>query len=434
MASIATDKRGYRRILWVDGDGSRRAVRIGKAPMKMAQQFKTRIEHLQFAKASGTSPDLETARWLVGIDTRLVNRLAAHGLCCPRESALLGSFLEVYISSRHDVKQSTLTVWGHTKRTLLEFFGADRPLSSITPGHADEWRLALAKTLADNTVRRRCGIAKQFFRAAVRKGLIDRNPFADLKSTVGGNQSREFFVTREMAACPDWQWRLLFALSRYGGLRCPSEHLALTWDDIDWARSRMLVRSPKTEHHVGGESRWVPIFPELRPYIDEAWAAAPKSSVYLITRYREATVNLRTHLLRIIRRAGLKPWPKLLHNLRATRETELAESFPMHVVCAWIGNSQLVAKEHYLQVTDAHFEAAVISGCDCRNLPERVETERPFKPDVAQKAAQQAAARSSTALDCAPTESANTREYCNSRALVGMEVGAEGLEPPTSTL
>ena len=36
-----------------------------------------------------------------------------------------------------------------------------------------------------------------------------------------------------LKACPDAQWKLLFALSRYGGLRCPSEHLALTWGDID---------------------------------------------------------------------------------------------------------------------------------------------------------------------------------------------------------
>jgi hypothetical protein len=34
------------------------------------------------------------------------------------------------------------------------------------------------------------------------------------------------------------------------------------------------------------------------------------------------------------------------------RETELAESFPMHVVCEWIGNSAAIAAKHYLQVTD----------------------------------------------------------------------------------
>ena len=30
----------------------------------------------------------------------------------------------------------------------------------------------------------------------------------------------------------------------------------------------------------------------------------------------------------------------------------------MHVVCAWIGNSQNVAAKHYLQVTDEHYASA----------------------------------------------------------------------------
>lgn len=52
------------------------------------------------------------------------------------------------------------------------------------------------------------------------------------------------------------------------------------------------------------------------------------------------------------------PWPKLWQNLRATWETELAESFPSHVVCSWIGNSIQVAAKHYLQVTEDHFASA----------------------------------------------------------------------------
>src|SRR5262249_54248496 len=59
---------------------------------------------------------------------------------------------------------------------------------------------------------------------------------------------------------------------------------------------------------------------------------------------------------------GLTPWPKLFHNLRSTRQTELAAEFPLHVVCAWIGNKQAVAAEHYLQVTDADFRRAAKSG------------------------------------------------------------------------
>jgi len=60
-----------------------------------------------------------------------------------------------------------------------------------------------------------------------------------------------------------------------------------------------------------------------------------------------------------VRRAGYEPWPKLFQNLRSTRETELAEQFPLHGVTAWIGNSERVAARHYLQLTDAHFRHAV---------------------------------------------------------------------------
>jgi integrase len=96
---------------------------------------------------------------------------------------------------------------------------------------------------------RRCGIAKQSFRAALRKRLIVENPFADMKGiSVQQNPERQYFIPRQDAqkvidACPDSQWRLLFALSRYGGLRCPSEHLALRWCDVDWEENRHRPQS-----------------------------------------------------------------------------------------------------------------------------------------------------------------------------------------------
>jgi len=177
------------------------------------------------------------------------------------------------------------------------------------------------------------------------------------------NETRKHFVSREdaqkvLAACPDTEWQLIFALSRYAGLRCPSEHLSLKWDDIDWERSRVFVHSPKKEHLECGGDRWVPIFPELRPYLEVAFELAEPGTVFVINRYRDANTNLRTQMLRIIKRAGLKPWPKLFQNLRATRDTELAAQYPMHVVCAWIGNTELIAAKHYLQVTDDDFQRA----------------------------------------------------------------------------
>ena len=365
MASVVSDPRGRKRIQFVAGDGSRKTVRVGRATVRQAESIKGKIEQLALAATGITGViDDETASWLTGLDNTMYDKLAAVGLVGRRESTRLRAFLEAYVKERCDVKGGTVIVYRQVGSNLTDFFGDDRPLRQITPGEADQWRLYLVGLgLADNTVRRRCGVAKQFFRAAMRRKLVSSNPFEDLKAAVQGNPQRFYFITQAEAqkvldACPDAQWRLLFALSRYGGLRCPSEHLGLTWRDIDWDKGRMLVRSPKTAHHAGHESRIVPLFPELLPYLREAFEEAEPGSEYVITRYRTAGCNLRTQLKRIIAKAGLKCWPKLFQNLRSTRETELAERWPEHVVCAWIGNSKAVAREHYLQVTEEHFERA----------------------------------------------------------------------------
>ncbi|MCA9188301.1 MAG: site-specific integrase, partial [Planctomycetales bacterium] len=249
---------------------------------------------------------------------------------------------------------------------------------------------------------------------AFERELIASNPFAGMESSTRGNRERDFFVTHEMAtkvldACPDREWRLLFAFSRYGGLRCPSEHLGVKVDDVDWERGRLRVTSPKTEHHDGKAYRWIPIFPELKPFLQECWEAAEPGQEYLITRYRSSNANLRTQLTKIIKRAGLEPWPKLFQNLRSTRQTELEESHPSHVVCAWIGNSRDVAKKHYLQVTDEHFERAAS------------EVERaPFvASETLQPAANGNCVTEKTAISCGKLQ-------CDTKM-----VGRTGLEPVT---
>ena len=364
MASISKDPTGNRSIQFVGRDRKRRTIRLGKCSQRQAEAVKVHVERLVHASLTGHPVDPDTARWLTGIDTTLADRLAGVELVPRRDASTLAAFIDSYIAMRTDVKPRTRELYEQTRRSLLEFFDADLHLAKITPGDADAWRLFLTEQkLAENTIRRRCGRAKQFFKAAVRKKLIPENPFIDLKSNVLGNAERFYFVTRDEAekvleACPDAEWRLIFALSRYGGLRCPSEHLALRWSDVNWEHGRILVSSPKTEHLPGGESRLVPLFPELRTHLEAAFEQASPGTEFVVTRYRDVDKNLRTQLHRIIGRAGLKPWPKVFQNLRSTRETELAEEFPLHVVCQWIGNSTPVAARHYLQVTCDHFERA----------------------------------------------------------------------------
>jgi hypothetical protein len=63
----------------------------------------------------------------------------------------------------------------------------------------------------------------------------------------------------------------------------------------------------------------------------------------------DARVNQRTGLRRFIVRAGLSVWPKLFHNLRSSRETELLSVYPVADVCRWFGHSPAVAARFYAQ-------------------------------------------------------------------------------------
>ena len=71
--------------------------------------------------------------------------------------------------------------------------------------------------------------------AASKRRIVASNPFGEMKGiAVQANKAREYFLSRADAAkvleaCPDAQWRLIVALCRYGGLRCPTEVLRLTW-------------------------------------------------------------------------------------------------------------------------------------------------------------------------------------------------------------
>ncbi len=373
MASIARDANGCKRIQFVQADGSRPAIRLGKVTQRDAESFKIKLESLLSAKLMGNSPDRETSLWLSTLDDDLHSKLAAHELIEPRQSkdsapVTVTEFVDQYIAKRVGAKSSTLIVYGRCRNLLAKFFKTTR-LNEVTVAAAKDfvrWMKAKTKPLAENTARRMTGFARQFFNDAVERELIGKNPFLarDIKVSIRGNAERFHFVSRDDAvkvleACPDAQWRLIFALSRFGGLRCPSEHLALTWGDVDWSHNRIRVPSPKTEHHEGKGERMLPLFPELRPHLEAAFDEAPEGTEFVITRYRDATQNMRTQFNKIVRRAGLTPWDKPFHNLRATRQTELSDEFPEHVVCQWLGNSQAVATKHYLHTTDEHFERAI---------------------------------------------------------------------------
>ncbi len=401
MASVSTEqKTKLRKVQFTGLDEKRRTLRLGKCSEKFAIAVADHVEEIINQALMPSRPLARaTAEWLADMPPKVEKKLVAVGLIHPRDESktiTLGEFLDAYLARRSDVKVGTAVFYGHTKRNLIDVFGSDRPLGSITPADADDFRRHLQtpvadippakkgekplkrKALAAATVARRCSLARTFFKDAVRRKLIAENPFDDVVGGPSHNSARQriidqAIIAKVIDACPNAEWRLLVGLSRFGGLRVPSEPCSMRWRDIDWSGNRMTVHSPKTEHHTGKAERVVPIFPELRPYLDEVFDAASNgfeqtvnADEWILPGFRSKAanagnwrgVNLRTQFLKIIKRAGLTPWPRLWHNLRASRQTELEEQFPSHVVCVWLGNSEAIARKHYLQVREVDFQKA----------------------------------------------------------------------------
>ena len=101
------------------------------------------------------------------------------------------------------------------------------------------------------------------------------------------------------------------------------------------------------------------MFPRLREELEAQWDISGNSDCpYVIDRYRDTAANMRTHLRRIIFRAGLPEWERTFQNLRSSASTDIEAEFGGVAESEWVGHSERTARRHYLQVTDALFQRA----------------------------------------------------------------------------
>lgn len=357
-----------RTIYFTDRAGRRKAIRLGRVTASIEAAVREHVTYLRVAALNGRPVPAVTLDWLASIGDRLYRRLSHVHLVPPREVSIelckLKSFCDSYLKRRSDLKGRTRINMEQAAGKLVGYFGRERDLRTITRGEAKDWHRNLRQSLAAATVATHTKKARQIFDDAMDRRLISDNPFRAVKAGRQDNPDRAVPVSvatvlQAIGACPDSEWRLIFALARFAALRIPSELLPLKWTDVDWGgggrAARMRVSSPKTAH-CGKSFRIVPISPLLMPYLREAFELAPAGTMHVIRLHRGE--NLRTMAEKIIRRAGLKQWPRLFQNLRASMETDWATTHPLHVACAWAGNTEVVAKRHYLQVTEEHFARA----------------------------------------------------------------------------
>ena len=374
MASICTDAGGLRRIAFVDAQGRRRSLRLGRISKKDVEWMLPRVQALINCTKSTRPPTPELMKWVAELPPKTQQKLKKLGLIdAASMTVTLGELVEKFIALQ-DVKPATLAAYRQTTGSLLDVLGEGTPIVKITTADADRWRKAQASSgLAPATVAKRTIVAKNIFNRAVHWKMISSSPFAHLKSGNQRNPARIHYVDKAaidamLAACPNNEWRAIIGLARYAGLRCPSEITALRWEDVDWKKRSLTVRSPKTERHTGHEVRVVPIDRvNLREILAAHYAESSGKGLVFPCLQRNYT-GCYMRLRRIVEQAGLERWPRLVQNLRASCAIDWAQSNPGKDTAEWAGHSLAVAMAHYLAASDKNFQA--VAGTDSWTPPE----------------------------------------------------------------
>lgn len=225
----------------------------------------------------------------------------------------------------------------------LETHFGDVSISAVDPGGAADFIAGM--DVAATTRARKARMCRSIFKRAVNEGVLKANPFASEKVTAKA-ADREWptldapVMDKILAACPNEQWRLLFGLCRYAGLRS-GEARALGWDQI--GDTCITLIAPKT-----GKRRQVPIEERMAAMLVSTIRTPPGPCYRL-----PGTGHGLSHGASvIINRAGLS-YPKPLHSLRKACAREWRRAYGESVAALALGHSVTTAAAYYDQLSPA---------------------------------------------------------------------------------
>ena len=393
MASLRKRMRGGSLMFEIDFrvNGHRKTIPLGaKYTQKTATDLKGIVETLLHHTNNGNSIlDKRTSAWIESTSEEIREKLASAGLIAIPHSHTLkelwDSFLEHKTLEQRtgQIKEATVIHYGVTRNHFFTSFKETTLLTDLSKETLIRWKTELLKQFSQATVAGQLKHTKSAFTWAVNQGWIEKSPLDGIGRGSFVNREKDRLVTMAeyhqlLDSCPCQDWRVIIALVRIGGLRCPSEVVRLRWEDVNWEHNKFYVRSPKTARYAGKEGRWVPIFDGLKEELETSFfSSESEGKEFVINRYRQPEQNLRTTFNKILKRAGLLGMPRPFDNMRMTRANEVYNRWGAFKESQWIGHSGRVRMDHYMMLADDDFlnvsEAGNFSATKPKRQPNETE-------------------------------------------------------------
>lgn len=337
--------------------------------------------------------------------------------------------------NRANRRASTRETYTNTIARLIEHFGADRDVASITPREAERFLAAQKRRTKHESDKPLSGwsrdqirrTARAIFRTAMAWGAATENPFAAIrgeKLTLGRwHRVRPHEYRALLDVAPDLRWKAFYALAYTTGLRS-GELSNLTWNDIDFERRCVVVaardatddmppfavkdhesrRVPLTRHAIDILTAWQAEAPEAVPYVfltadryervRRRWQEMAKAGKADGWKPRFMLNDLNATFKKHVKRAGIKPTPELtFHTLRKSCCQNWADHLPMNVTKEFMGHADIMTTAKYYSQVDAEHEerAAAIDdllegpapGCPGRRRAKQTDAKLTSEADYA---------------------------------------------------
>ncbi len=375
--------------LQFSADKKRRTLYLGAIRESAANKVQNRIDDILLDVNLKNRLSEESQRWILESDIKLVEKLESWGMLVTApelwtqklrlarpelfesDKITARKFCDWYVLQRKsDCEDSTIRKISSSLNQLIEYcteFESVESVEDITPELAFRYQLKRRETKAEATVGKDIKIAKTAFTFGMKAGKVASNPFKELKAGSDVNLDGQHIMPvsdyeKLINATNDSDWRVIIALARLGGLRCPSELANLKWTDINWAAKTIRVTSPKTKRY-GKAERIIPLFSRLDEALSDHWELTGDKSEYVITKeqLRRRGTSLSQRFQRFREAAGIPHFANPFRNMRLSAANDVSRLpgiTPKNIV-DWFGHDMKTALKHYHRTTRQDIQQAV---------------------------------------------------------------------------
>ena len=294
---------------------------------------------------------------------------------------------DAYMKSpmRRDLAPATMTGKEQVMRVFVRYMNQVFPevteLRHITRYHTEHYLDFLRKETSSSTYNNRLCVLREIYRTLMDKAGAKKNPWDGFPLRADDSHTRRELTIEELARLVDmasregFEWRTLFGIAMYTGLRL-GDCCKLTWSEVDIVRSVIQKIPEKTKKYRKGRPITVPIHKVLADLLMQTPIEARTGYVLpTIGEWASSGVNgmskVHHRINKIFKNAGIvmsvtiegrkhKAPEASFHSLRHTFVSMSANAgVPLHIVQAIVGHESTAMTRHYYHENVAALQQAV---------------------------------------------------------------------------